>query len=635
MALFLALEIGYLAVARARGAWLGGGAGDRRLLRAPPPALARARPSAAMAAIAMRPWRWRRSPRPLDRPRFARRQTVRAGQPRGPRRRRPELAGRAHPSGLWRRTLALYRDAVRWRGSARGTSRCFSRSTPSPTRPRTACCRRRPSRGAPTTICWSGSPRPGRSVSAALLALYARRWALPRSPGREARAAGRPPRRFGDTAAACAGSLAAFVGCGLTGFPFAMPATVFLFGVALGPLAAEAPAEPSARRRRRPSAPGSPSRRRLRSSPWLLGLAAFAAWWSARRLEASYFIARSDAALRAGDAPPSAAARVAVSGARRAAEHRATSGGAARRQRPSSQRRPPAEAAPAARRALAIEPVFRQRLGGAGAGAARRRRPAGRRRGRDARAGDPARLSGALATARAGRRSPRRRRRPPRRPRPADRAGGHRRRRPPSADHARPRGRGNLPPHGAADRHRSRLDRLHAGRRARSRIALPPLPARARVHPALRAARRLRRRSPRATCAPPSPICSPATCRSARPASGCCCRSSHWRSNRCRSTSSISIISSSHAVAKGAIAAAGRAAPLVRPLADAVHLGGGRATTRRRSPAAPSAALAFAALGALPAPVGRRLDGAGARAWRPTASTRRRASAGSTAATPR
>ena len=41
----------------------------------------------------------RGAPRPLDRPRRARRQTVRAGHPRGPRRRRSELAGRAHAAG--------------------------------------------------------------------------------------------------------------------------------------------------------------------------------------------------------------------------------------------------------------------------------------------------------------------------------------------------------------------------------------------------------------------------------------------------------------------------------------------------------------------------------------------------------
>ena len=140
---------------------------------------------------------------------------------------------------------------------------------------------------------------------AALLALYAALGAAAVRRVRAARRAGLPG--DGDTAAACAGSLAAFVGCGLTGFPFAMPATVYLFGVAVGLLAADAPPEPELaaddgdRRRTAPRA-----RAGWCSSPIAVGLTVFVTWWSAHRLEASYFIARFDAALRAGDTPADA-----------------------------------------------------------------------------------------------------------------------------------------------------------------------------------------------------------------------------------------------------------------------------------------------------------------------------------------
>ena len=71
---------------------------DRDLLRAPPPpTVTRDRRRRGRGGDAGR----RRSgdSRPLDRSRFARRQTIPAGHARGPRRRRSELAGRAHPPG--------------------------------------------------------------------------------------------------------------------------------------------------------------------------------------------------------------------------------------------------------------------------------------------------------------------------------------------------------------------------------------------------------------------------------------------------------------------------------------------------------------------------------------------------------
>jgi predicted Zn-dependent protease len=107
--------------------------------------------------------------------------------------------------------------------------------------------------------------------------------------------------------------VAAFVGCGLTGFPFAMPATVYLFGIAVGLLAADAPPEPAAAEATTKANVALPGLRakKLVLRPIAVGLAVslavLAVWWSAHRLEASYFIARFDTALRAGDTPADAA----------------------------------------------------------------------------------------------------------------------------------------------------------------------------------------------------------------------------------------------------------------------------------------------------------------------------------------
>jgi hypothetical protein len=138
---------------------------------------------------------------------------------------------------------------------------------------------------------------------AALLALYVALGAAAVRRVGAARRAGLPG--DGDTAAACAGSLAAFVGCGLTGFPFAMPATVYLFGVAAGLLAA-APTEPELAATTTATAARHSRAHRLVLLPIALGLTVFVTWWSAHHLEASYFIARFDAALRAGDTPADA-----------------------------------------------------------------------------------------------------------------------------------------------------------------------------------------------------------------------------------------------------------------------------------------------------------------------------------------
>ena len=306
MALFLLLEIGYLAVARARGAWLGGALGMAIFFALRRPRLSRATVGAvaAIATLAIAgaaiPGRWTaHDSRDIKRFEPATRVVRDAVDPSSPVA-RTRLA-------LWRRTLALYRSRP-LAGIGVGNFPVFFPIYAEPNAAEDGVL-------SPTAV-------PGRAHNdllerlaetgpfglAALLALYVTLGAAAVRRVRAARRAGRAG--DGDRAAACAGSLAAFVGCGLTGFPFAMPATVYLFGVAVGLLAAESPpARETTNRAPATVVPRLAVRRRL-LPPIVVGLAAgltvWVTWWSARRLEASYFIARFDAAVRTGDTPADA-----------------------------------------------------------------------------------------------------------------------------------------------------------------------------------------------------------------------------------------------------------------------------------------------------------------------------------------
>jgi O-antigen ligase len=291
--LFLVLEIAYLAVARARGAWLGGALGIAVFfaLRRPPlsrPAVAAALAVGALAAVAAAlPGRWTAHDS-LDVKRFepATRVVHDAVDPTSPVA-RTRLA-------LWRRTLAIYRSHP-LAGIGLGN---FPVLFPLYAEP-----------DATTDGVLSPGAVPRRAHNdllerlaetgpfglAALLALYAALGAAAIRGAGRARRDGRPNDAGGP--AACAGSLAAFVGCGLTGFPFAMPATVFLFGVALGLLAVEAA-----------PAPAPPPELRRRAGPLVraaiaVGFGACAVGWSIHRLETSYWLGRADTALRAGSTP--------------------------------------------------------------------------------------------------------------------------------------------------------------------------------------------------------------------------------------------------------------------------------------------------------------------------------------------
>ena len=296
-AIFLLAEIAYLAVARARGAWLGGALGMASffILRRPP--LSRGTIGAVLATALLAllaaaiPGRWAaRDANDAKRFAPATRVVHDAVDPTSP-------VARTR-LGLWRRTLSMYRSHP-LAGVGLGN---FPVAFP---------LHAEPNASADGVLSPLAVPRrahndllerlaeTGPLGVAALLALYTALGGAAIRRVREARRDGRPDDAAAD--AACAGSLAAFIGCGLTGFPFAMPATVFLFGVAAGLLAA-GPA---------PATPLGPSGRllpRILGAVGAVGLVIFVGWWSLARLETSYFIARADGA-RGGDDRPADAAR--------------------------------------------------------------------------------------------------------------------------------------------------------------------------------------------------------------------------------------------------------------------------------------------------------------------------------------
>ena len=302
IALFLVLEIGYLAVARARGAWLGGALGMATFfaLRRPPLSRATVGAVALVAILAVTgaaiPGRWTAHDS-LDVKRFepATRVVRDAVDPSSPVA-RTRLA-------LWRRTLALYRSRPLAGIGVGNFPVLFPLyAEPNATEDGVLSPTAVPRRAHNDLL--ERLAETGPLGLAALLALYAALGAAAVRRGRAARRAGLPG--DGDRAAACAGSVAAFVGCGLTGFPFAMPATVYLFGVAVGLLATDAATEPERAVGTTEAFVGRSRVRRLVLLPIAFGLTVFVTWWSAHRLEASYFVARFDAASRAGDTPADA-----------------------------------------------------------------------------------------------------------------------------------------------------------------------------------------------------------------------------------------------------------------------------------------------------------------------------------------
>jgi O-antigen ligase len=308
-AVALVLELGYLAVARTRGAWLGGALGMAVFFALRRPIVSRTAVGAALAigaAVALAvivPGRWTAHDS-QDAKRFAPGGQVlrEALDPTSP-------VARTR-IGLWRRTLAITRAHPLWGVGPGSFPVVFPRyaepgATEDGVLSPTAVPRRahndlleRLAETGPLGVCALLAVY----LSAAWLAIERTRRARRVAPAGNA---GSPD--DSSLAAASAGSLTAIAASGLTGFPLAMPATAFLFGVALGLLATDAPPagatiDPVARNR----APGGGVRL---ASAWIAAalVLAGAGWWSARRIGGSYFLGRAEAALRAADTPAGAA----------------------------------------------------------------------------------------------------------------------------------------------------------------------------------------------------------------------------------------------------------------------------------------------------------------------------------------
>jgi O-antigen ligase len=238
----LLVAVLYLAVTRARGAWLGGAAGAAAFLVVRRPALPRrawllSLPLAAgVLAAALLPGRWQaRDANDTKRYEPGARVVLEALDPASPMA-RTRL-------GLWRRTLAMYR-AHPLAGIGPGNFPVFF---PLYAEPRAAAegvmsdrmVPRRPHNEVLERLAETG-PLGLAAFAGLFAAALATALAGARAARGQAAVAGTICDR--DAAAAGAGSVAACLACGLTAFPLAMPATALLFGVSLGVLDAVAPA---------------------------------------------------------------------------------------------------------------------------------------------------------------------------------------------------------------------------------------------------------------------------------------------------------------------------------------------------------------------------------------------------------
>ncbi len=307
--LLLALELIYLGATRTRGAWLGAAMGIAVFYALARRALPRAALgvvlalAAASLAAAVIPGR--AIPRDVaDAKRFEPGEHVvtEALDPRS-----PVLRERL---GLWRRTLAMYR-AHPLLGVGPGNFQVFFPAYAEP--------------GARADGVMSAKVVPRRAHEdllerlaetgplglAALLAVYA--VGLTIAARRSRRAEGDPAgaSQRGDEAtlaAAAAACLAALFGCGLSGFPLAMPATALLLGVALGFLACDG----TTPERAAGAVARGDGRRPLLRPVAILGAIVFVAgvaFGSVRGLVRSYWLARERAALRPAALDLSAALR--------------------------------------------------------------------------------------------------------------------------------------------------------------------------------------------------------------------------------------------------------------------------------------------------------------------------------------
>jgi O-antigen ligase len=298
LAALLLVQLVYLAATRARGAWIGAGAGVVVFALVRRPALPRALwlaaipVGAALLLVVLLPGRW--IPRDAnDVKRFASGSSVvlDAVDPRS-----PVIRTRV---GLWRRTLAMWREhpmagvgpgnfAVLFplRAEPGATADGVMSATMVPRRPHDEPLERLAETGVIGGLAFVAL------FAAALRAGW--RWRrAPRDGGGDV-----------DTAAAAAGTVTAALGCGLTAFPLAMPATALLAAVALGLLAGLGPDAGAAS-----PVPGEPRGRPAFAAAALVAVAltAGAGWLATRALATSYWLGRAEALLSRRDANPVAA----------------------------------------------------------------------------------------------------------------------------------------------------------------------------------------------------------------------------------------------------------------------------------------------------------------------------------------
>jgi O-antigen ligase len=279
-------ELVYLAATRARGAWMGAAAGIAMFGLVRRPALPRAAWLAAipvgvvlLLAVVV-PGRWMARDA-LDAKRFAPGASVVLDAVDL---QSPVVRTRA---GLWRRTLAMWRDgplagvgpgnfAVLFPLHAEpgAAAAGVMSATMVPRRPHNELLERLAETGVVGVLAFVGL------FAAALRTAW--RWRRTPDDGAV------------DTAAAAAGTVAAVVGCGLTAFPLAMPATALLTALALGLLAGLKPSGGP-----EPLAANVPRGRAAVAAVVLttLALTAGAGWLATRALAASYWLARAETAL--------------------------------------------------------------------------------------------------------------------------------------------------------------------------------------------------------------------------------------------------------------------------------------------------------------------------------------------------
>jgi hypothetical protein len=306
----LVAELAYLAVTRARGAWIGGALGILAFFLIRRPVVTRRAwlllpVIAVVLAAALLPGRWRpRDANDTKRYEPGSRVVLDAVDPGSP-------VARTR-LGLWRRTLAVYRDHP-LSGVGPGN---FGVLFPLHAEPSAAAdgvmsatmVPRRPHNELLERLAETG-PLGLATFAALFFAAFMSALAV----ARRARARGDDD-AVGDldVASAAAGSVAACLGCGLTAFPLAMPGTVLLFGVSLGALDALAPAR--ARAVADAAAPVTPSQLvRALAAPMAVVLVLGASWLSVGVLASSYWRGRARAALvRGGDARANAVSALAL-----------------------------------------------------------------------------------------------------------------------------------------------------------------------------------------------------------------------------------------------------------------------------------------------------------------------------------